>query len=413
MKKNWKEKEKLSRFALDREIAIHGEPVVKLRERNWKHREAGQKTPTKKKQPRHLYELEKAAQHDEQVRAFAKEHKAKLVELTRRVEGHTDKEGNLVQEGQKARHMRHRELLRWCHEERDRRTKAATAKKTRNEVRRIRQDYDQPWKELLNQQEADRHAFRKNETTLLGRAYNILRYTDWKVVFTAQKDANDKSASMFSRAFNALSSSGKRKEVLAKRQQDQQLRLRAKQREQEKLAKVQLQAEQAKKLEANKEAYVRKSESMKDRQAATKQAIRLEQQELTRERNAELRAYRERVKALKQQRTQENVDFRNHEQEKQIDLATEANRAFTVPEEHEDHSGDDGQSTSAPNSKPKRTRKRKDPSERTNRRHTKSKEAVAASDKEKVAEQIHGWEEQLKDRFERERDEEKENEHER
>jgi len=33
-KKNLKEKEKLSRFALEREIAVHGKPVIKLRERN-------------------------------------------------------------------------------------------------------------------------------------------------------------------------------------------------------------------------------------------------------------------------------------------------------------------------------------------------------------------------------------------
>jgi len=34
LKKNWKEREKLSRFALEQEKKIHGEPVVKRREKN-------------------------------------------------------------------------------------------------------------------------------------------------------------------------------------------------------------------------------------------------------------------------------------------------------------------------------------------------------------------------------------------
>lgn len=414
LKKNWKEKERLSRFALEREIAVHGEPVVKLRERNWKHREAGEKTPTNKKQPRHLYELEKAAQHDEQVRAFAEQHKAKLVELTRRIDGHRDKDGNLVQEGQKARHQRHRELLRWCYAERNRRVKAATAKESTTQIRQLRQEYDQPWQELLNQQEADRHAFRKNETTLLGRAYNILRYTDWKAVFTKQQDMGDRSKGSFSRAFTDLSKSGHREQMLAKRQQEQQLRLRQQQREREQLVKDLLEAQQIEKQEANKAGYVRKSAAMKERQTATRQAIRLEQQRLTKERNTELQAYRERVKALKQQRIQEQMAARaGQEQSRHIDLTTEANEAFDVSNEHEAHSGDDSKSSVPSSDKPKRTRKRNHPNERTNRRHTKDNEPATASDKDEAAWQIDSWEQQLSERFEHRREREEDNEHER
>jgi len=414
LKKNWKEKEKLSRFALEREIAVHGEPVVKLRERNWKHREAGEKTPTKKKQPRQLYELEKAAKQDEQMRVFADEHKAKLVVLTRRVEGHVDKEGNLVIEGQKQRHQRHQERLRWCHEERIRRLKAAVTKEQAVSERQIRKEFDQPWQELFNQQEADRHEFRKNETTLLGRAYNVLRYTDWKAVFTKQHAEGEQGPSIFSRAFNAISSSGHRQEFLAKQQLADQQRLRHEQQRLEILAKDRLKADQVQRTEANKAAYVRKSEAMQQRQAVSKQEIQLQQQALTRERNAELKAYRERLKAAKQERVREQTVLKKRQQEKQLDLTKEANEAFGVPDADLDQSRDESKVPEVVSAKPKRTRKRKDPSERTNRRHTKPPTEVD-HDKppEQPAEQIDDWEQFNAERFDRRHDREEENDHER
>ncbi len=414
LKTNWKEKEKLSRFALDREIAVHGEPVVKLRERNWKHRDAGEKTPTKKKQPRHHYELEKAAEQDEKLRAFAEEHKAKLIDLTRRVEGQVDPNGTVVQEGQQARHKRHQERLRWCYEERSRRINAVSEKEMTAQVRAIRQEYDQPWQELLNQQEADRHVFRKNETTLLGRAYNVLRYTDWKAVFSRQHEASEKGPSIFSRAFNTLSDSGHRQQVLAKRQQEEQARLREEQGRQEKLVQDRQKAEQAQKLEANKSAYTRKSAAMKERQDATKQAIRVERRELTRQRNAELQAYRARVKAQKLDRVQEQLVRETLVATRPIDLTSEANRAFGVPLKQRDQTSRDSlHGPTAEPEKPKRTRKRKDPSERTNRRHTQAEKAPDASEKEQAAWQLDNWEEQLEQRFHRQRDKESKNDHER
>ena len=416
LKKNWKEKEKLSRFALEREIAVHGEPVVKLRERNWKHRDAGEKTPTKKKQPRHLYELEKAAEQDEQLRAFAEEHKAKLIELTRRVDGHADSTGKVVQEGQRARHQRHQERLRWCYEQRDRRTKAAIKKDQESRVRTIRQEYDQPWQELLNQQEADRHLFRKNETTLLGRAYNILRYTDWKAVFSKQHKAGEQGPSLYSRAFNTLSDSGHRQQVLAKRQQQEQDRLREEQRKLEQLVQERLKSEQAQRLEANRSAYARKSAAMTVRQEATKQAVRLERQALTRERNAELQAYRARIKSQKHDRVQEQVARDEPECKQPIDLTTEANHAFgAAAHEQEQSSGDSCTKPISLPSKPKRTRKRKDPSERTNRRHNKGEQDTlsVATDKQQIALQVERWESQLADRFSEGRDRDTDNEHDR
>lgn len=412
LKKNWKEKEKLSRFALEREIAVHGEPVVKLRERNWKHRDAGEKTPTKKKQPRHLYELEKAAQQDVKMRAFAEEHKAKLLELTRRIEGHRDRDGTVILEGQKARHKRHRERLRWCYEERNRRIKAAAAKQTAAEVRRIRREHDQPWKELLNQQEADRHEFRKNEATLLGRAYNILRYTDWKAVFSKQRESGDRGPSIFSKAFNTLSDSGHREQVLQTRQQEEQERLRAAQRQAEQLVKDRLHAEQSERLQSNKTSYSRKTRAMKERQAASRQEIRRQQRVLTRERNSELRAYRERVKALKRVRAKERPAPDAQPPQSAIALNGEANAAFRDPADG--GAGDGGDSWLEPG-KRKRTRKRQNASERTNRRNIRpfDNDTALPPSQEEAERAVGSWQERLAKRFGAIRAEAKEDEHER
>jgi len=412
LKKNWKEKEKLSRFALEREIEVHGEPVVKLREKNWKHRDAGEKTPSKKKKSRQLYELDKAAEQDDKIKTFAKEHYVKLTELSRCLKGHVDGQGNLVQEGLEQRHKRHRERLRWCHEERNRRAKASTAKEITAQQNQIRKTFDQSWKELLNSQEANRYKFRKNEASRLGKAYNILRYTDWKAVFDRQQAVGDKSPSIFSRAFNVIGNSGHRQEMLAKRQQLGQDQLRDRQRQLEKSASDRLQAEQTQQLADNKAGYVRKAAGMKLRQSASKEKLRGEFQRLTKERNLELEAYRERVKKAKQERVQDRAACAEAKKKKEIDLTKEANEAFGVPVQPKEKT-EDSKAPEVVSAKPKRTRKRKHPSERTNRRYTKEKDETPVNDKELAARQIDGWEERLADRFRRERDRDREGEFER
>ena len=306
---------------------------------------------------------------------------------------------------------RHRERLRWCYEERNRRAKAAAVKAIAADVRRIRQEYDQPWEELLNSQEADRHAFRRNEATLLGRAYNVLRYTDWKAVFAKQHDAGGQGPSLFSRAFNTLSDSGHRQQVLALRQQDEQSRLREQQRRQEKLAKNQINVELSEEQQASRVAYARKAEAMKERQNASKQHIRLQQQELTQERNAELRAYRARGKALKAQRAHDHASRTDLQRQETIGLTRVANKAFSVSSI--ERSGGDSNSIGLTAGKPKRTRKRKDPSERTNRRHTAVEKMVAAPLNDEAAWQRESWDEPVTDGFDRSRKHDKESGHER
>jgi hypothetical protein len=201
--------------------------------------------------------------------------------------------------------------------------------------------------------------------------------------------------------------------MLAKRQRAEQNRLREEQRRQEKLVQDRLKAEQTKQVEANRSVYARNSAAMKQRQDAAKQAIRLERQALTRERNAELGAYRARVKSLKQERTQEHVAREAPDSKQSVDLTTEANKAFGAPSEEQTQSGDNSKGPGDSPGKPKRTRKRKDASERTNRRHTKDQEQTKATDTEQAAKVIDSWEGKIAERLERRQDRDRDTDHER
>ena len=365
LKKNWKEKENLSRFALEREIAIHGEPVVKLRERNWKQREAGEKTESKKKQARHLYELEKAAEQDERLREFAEDHKAKLVEHLSKSEGEWDKEGNLLHEGAKQRHVRHQERLHWCHQERLRRLNELTDKQATLQERQLRRKNEPVWEKLLTRQEAERNEFRERESTILGRARNILRYTDWKSVLARSDQDNCNPSPLFSRAFNLIGQSGHRQENLAKQQQLEQESLRKEQQHRTQAARELIHQERLLQEDLIHQRYADKCESMRLRQETTNQGLKQIQKQLTRERNQELKAFRERKRAAKQERVRQQAV---HETQKEsIVLTPIANHAF-----HSSDIDDHSEGYSDESRKPKRTRRRKDPSERTNRRHNRS-----------------------------------------
>ena len=55
LKKNYKEREKLSKFALEEEIRVHGKPIIQDRHKRWHDREAGETPTPQKKKARHLY----------------------------------------------------------------------------------------------------------------------------------------------------------------------------------------------------------------------------------------------------------------------------------------------------------------------------------------------------------------------
>ncbi|WP_437186708.1 relaxase/mobilization nuclease domain-containing protein [Planctomicrobium sp. SH668] len=284
LKKNWKEREKLSKFALQREREIHGEALVQQREKNWRDREAGEKPVPVKKQPRNLYELEKVAKHCPDTQKFARDHKKQLADLAQSKESQTD------------RHKRHQERLRQCHAERKRRIIHQADQQTRQSQCDIRKTYQQPWKELLNKQEAARLAFQQNEQTLKGSLANAMQLIDWKQVLRRKREPDQLR---LVDAFQLLTNESVRKEKLRKQQQVEQEKLRARQRKEEQAKAQSLQQERAVKLREERKSYLLKAEAMKQRQRKSQERLKEQQQVLTKRRNDVIKSHQNRERQRK------------------------------------------------------------------------------------------------------------------
>lgn len=279
LKKNWKEKEKLSKFALKREREIHGEAIVKTREKNWLDREAGETPTPVKKKPRHLYELDKASKQCPQMKAFTQDHKRKLAELER------------AKAAQKLRHKRHQQQSFALHQERGQRTKAATDLRIRSSRSEVRKACRQHWHELLNEQEAERRSFDRNERNLKGSLANAMKLIEWKKVLRRKWSPGQPG---LSDVFHLLTSEAVRRQRLKERQQAELDKLRLQQRQKEEAQVQALQDEQHAAMRRQRHAFVEKSAAMKERQSRSHRRLKEQQQELTRERNDVLKAFRER-----------------------------------------------------------------------------------------------------------------------
>jgi len=284
LKKNWKEREKLSKFALQREREIHGEAIVKQREKNWLDREAGETPVPVKKQPRHLYELEKVAKNCPETKKFGRDHKRQLANLAK------------TKEAQKDRHKHHQERLRQCHEERKRRIERNTEQQTRKSRSDVRKAYQQPWKELLNEQEAAWWAFRKNEQTLKGSLANAMKLIDWKQVLRRKREPDQLR---LADAFQLLTNESVRKEKLRKQQQVEQEKLRARQRKEEQAKAQSFQQERAVKLREEWKSYLLKADAMKQRQRKSHERLKEHQQALTKRRNDVIKSHQNRERQRK------------------------------------------------------------------------------------------------------------------
>ena len=288
LKKNWKEKEKLSRFALNREIAVHGEPIVERRQLNWEDRDAGETPVPVKKKSRRLYELDKAAEQCAIIQEFAEQHRPELARMER------------AKATQKLRHRHNQERLQWCHEERTRWIIDDTADKTRTAKSEIRKEYQTTRRELLNRQKAERADFAENERNIQGSVANALSLIDWNKLIGRKKDSNDFT---LSDAFQILTSETARRNRLQHRQSQERERLRAEQRRKEQEIEFQLCNEQTETIRENRRRYVTKTTAMKQRQERAAARLAKEQQRLTMERDLHLQSFRERKRIAKQKWT--------------------------------------------------------------------------------------------------------------
>ena len=292
LKKNWKEKEKLSRFALDREIAIHGEPIVERRQQNWEDRDAGETPAPVKKKSRPLYELDKAAEKCDIVEEFEKRHRQELAQVER------------AKATQKQRHRRNQERLQWCHEERARRITAETTDKIRTAKSTIRTEYHSTRRELLVRQKTERAEFEENERNIKGSVANALSLIDWGSLIGRKKDSNDFT---LSDAFQILTSEAARRERLKHRQNEERERLRAEQLRKEEVAEFRLRDEETETIRENRRRYLEKAAAKKQRQQHAAASLVKEQRRLTKERDLHLQSFRERERIAKQERTIEQT----------------------------------------------------------------------------------------------------------
>ncbi|MEM7811347.1 MAG: relaxase/mobilization nuclease domain-containing protein [Planctomycetota bacterium] len=278
LKKNWKEREKLSDFALDHEREHHGRPIVDRRARHWEDRRAGETPEPVKKKPRDLYELDRAVEEHPELQKFADEHRRKLAAF------------ETAKADLKARQKKHCERLRWVLDERIKRTRDETGRAIRAHKSAVRQANKETWAETYKRQAADRRQFAKNEQALRGGIANAWRLIDWKAALGPE---GRPVRGALVTIFNLLTSEAARREAFEAELKQELTYRRAKQRQIEEAKAKELRVEEAATIKAHRAAYTRKAAAMKKRHARQDAALKERGQELTTERKAALARVRE------------------------------------------------------------------------------------------------------------------------
>lgn len=330
LKDNTDEKKKLSRFALDHETLVHGEPVVRTRYRNWEDRDAGETPAPVKKKARHLYELEKAAKEGD----IAPDEAMRMLGQQRLME----RDKQRFEETAKA----HREKLQWCREERIRRIEKETKASVKQIKTRTRNEYREYRDQLHDHQFWERGEFNDNEKSIRGSLENAVRLVDW--------NSTEQRGMKMTRLFNLVVSEKTRREEMVHRQQWERDELRRQQREAEAKQIGRARTEQKDRIAEARKRYLEKSEQMKQRQEAGRDRLRKRQQTITKERNA----------ALSKFRVQQSIRKKERAEERQYIAA------MTREKQREKTDGRDEETTDSVSGRSRRSRRERDP--RTSRR---------------------------------------------
>ena len=350
LKDNKNEKKKLSRFALEHETLVHGEPVVRTRYRNWQDRDAGETPAPVRKKARHLYEIEKATQAgdispDDAKRLLAKQREIEQ-DKQRTKERFEDHEGRLK-------------------EYRDERI-SRIEKETKTRVTRIRtetrKEYREYWTQLDDHQFWERGEFNDNEKSLRGSLENAMRLVDWK----CEEQGATKLTAMFNFA-NLVVSEKARREEMTKRQQWEREEFRRQQRqvEAEKIAAAR--TEQKDRIAETKRWCLENVERMEQRQIANRDRLKKRQQAITKERND----------ALKHFRVSERIRKRERAEERQY-IAAMTREAKREPDDvNEDEQKDSG------SGRTRRPRRKRDPA--TSRRKRQQRGETEQQYQERMA----------------------------
>ncbi|OYP28470.1 relaxase/mobilization nuclease domain-containing protein [Rhodopirellula sp. MGV] len=358
--KSYNDHKKLSRFALEEEIRIHGRPIVQERNKRWHDRDAGETPAPMKKKPRHQYELEKQAENDNTAAPKAQ----RLLEQQKTLEREKARQCD--------RHRRNQERLRSIMEERERRIKLQTEALVRRSKTNARKAYDQTWRDLHDDQQAERQQFEENEKSIRGSIENGLRMVDWFKLFHRPRDTG---ADSLKTLFQTLTQEAKRREILDQRQQSERDKLRAEQKKLEREAEKIAKQHYAAKLEQVRDDYVLKAEKMRQRQERSTVELKKSQQNIAQQRN----------ELLKQQREQEQ------EAKRKLVLQQKLQREFDdaakrEQEQTEQEAGDTDQTDQSSTDvtvqpkKSRRERKPRDPNTSRRRRDIENREQGVSND---------------------------------
>lgn len=310
LKDNDYENRKLSRFALDLETQIHGEPVVKKRFKNWQDRNAGETPYPVKKKARHLYEIEKAVETGDIRPEVANRLLAEQATI--------EKKRLAIAALQK----QHIDKLRWCHEERKKRIHDSSKLAIRLANTNTRKRFAETWDKLYDQQLEERAKFNTKEESLKGSLENALQLVDW---FAIGKRPSDTGTGGLRRFFNLLVSESSRREELSKRQEAERCELRNRQRRIERELHSDARKKRKEQLNSERKSFQLKLGRMVKRHELQTNQLNEQQKSLARERNHIL----ERPRVLERNRK------RLHSEERQyiLELKESFNRATDVGDE--------------------------------------------------------------------------------
>lgn len=282
LKSNWKEREKLSKWALERERRLHGEALVKKREENWEARKRGETPAPEKKMPRHLYELYKAAESDPQLAQFAERHRRELARLERQ------KEANRLRSDAQKRRLLDQHLSRQQRRQRALVDRLAAMKTS------VRKAHQTKWRELLAEQEAQRRQFQKNERSLKGRVANTFKSVDWRRVVGSDRRMGAAKEAM-KQVFRSAGEEAIRLRGVRRKQERDKAALLKVQQQLEKRQKTKLGKQHGVKTRLGRMAFLKVDQALEQKHKGLKQEQRRSQRSLTRERNEAMRASRART----------------------------------------------------------------------------------------------------------------------
>ena len=169
-------------------------------------RKRGEFTRGAKDLPRHLHEMLESINDNSARQQIIDQHKKWA---------HALKERERVLE---AKDLAAMERLEASHKQKVDQTNRQTKLDTDHQIREIRKRYRPYWKQLVLKHRSEQEAFKRRESSTLGRMQNTFRSIDFAGLVGASSTGDDVRVNTISGIFGVLSSSGLRLETLNKQQ---------------------------------------------------------------------------------------------------------------------------------------------------------------------------------------------------